>query len=91
MTNDVAFKNSAVWLMMLKEGGRWTAAEVGERLQIDQTAAASAMRAMHEFGTLHKWERSPTNDRVRFGVTTECRIPRGVTVQDVMGLMGAAK
>jgi hypothetical protein len=88
---DPAFKNSAVWLMMLAEGGRWTAAEVGARLEIDQTAAASALRAMHEFGTLQKWDRSPTNDRVRFGVTNECKIPRGVTVQDVAGLMGAAQ
>lgn len=90
MKDNAAFKNSAVWLMMLKEGGRWTAAEVGARLGLDQTAAASALRAMHEFGTLQKWERSEANDRVRFGVTDDCKIPRGVVVRDVAGLMGAA-
>lgn len=84
MSKGPVFSNAAVWLMMLKEGGRWTAAEVGQRLAIDQTAAASALRAMHEFGTVQKWERSPANDRVRFGVTPACKIPRGVTISDVI-------
>jgi hypothetical protein len=87
---EVMFSNSAVWLMMLKEGGRWTAAEVGARVGMDQTAAACALRSMHEFGTIQKWGRSETNDRVRFGVTVECKVPRGITVRDVMDLMGAA-
>jgi predicted transcriptional regulator len=89
--DDVKFSNAAVWLMMLREGGRWTAAEVGERLSLDQTAAAGSLRSMYEFGTVQKWERSETNDRVRYGVTVDCKIPRGVTVKDVAGLMGAAK
>lgn len=81
---DTKFSNAAVWLMMLKEGGRWTATEVGDRLGIDQTAAASALRAMHEFGTVQKWERSEHNDRVRFGVTNACKVPRGVVLRDIL-------
>ena len=27
------FSNAAVWLMMVKEGDRWTAAEIGERMK----------------------------------------------------------
>lgn len=79
------FTNAAVWLMLLKEGGRWSAAEVGERVGMDQTAAATNLRFMEEFGTVKRWARGdkPT-DRVRFGVTAECKVPRGVKLSDIL-------
>jgi predicted transcriptional regulator len=80
---DTTFKNSAVWLMMLKQGGRWTAAEIGVHLGTDQSSAATALRAMVEFGTMARWDRSETNDRVRFGVTADCKVPRGVSVKEI--------
>ena len=84
MSREVKFSNPVVWLMLLREGGRWTASEVGERINLDQTSAAASLRTMTEFGTLRRWDRSETNDRVRFGVTAECKVPRGVTLQDIL-------
>jgi predicted transcriptional regulator len=80
---DTTFKNSAVWLAMLKQGGRWTAAEVGALIGTDQSAAGTALRSMSDFGTVHRWDRSDTNDRVRYGVTADCKVPRGVAVKDI--------
>lgn len=85
MNTKPTFTNAAVWLMMLREGGRWSAAEVGARIGMDQSQVANNLRAMEQFGTLKRWDRGdkPT-DRVRFGVTPECTIPRGVTVADIV-------
>lgn len=84
MKADAKFSNAAVWLMLLKEGGRWTAVEVAARTRQDQTAAAASLRAMHEFGTVQKWDRSADNDRVRFGVTPACKVPRGISISDIL-------
>lgn len=81
---EEGFSNAEVWLLMLKEGGRWSAAEIGQRVGMGQTEAGTNLRAMHEFGTVQKWERVNPGDRVRFGVTPGCKVPRGVTVQDIL-------
>lgn len=79
----MAFNNAAVWLMLAGEGGRWTAAEVAARLGMDQSSVASNLRAMTEFGTMQRWERNEADpaSRVRFGVTPDCTVPRGIKVR----------
>jgi hypothetical protein len=85
MTNG-SFKNADVWLMMLAEGGRWSAAQVGARIDMDQTSVASNLRAMASFGCMKRYERDPMDrhSRVRFGITPECVVPRGITLTQLL-------
>lgn len=81
----MAFNNAEVWLMLAREGGRWTAGEVAERIELDQNNVANSLRTMTEAGTVQRWERTEgvRTSRVRFGVTAECSVPRGITMRQI--------
>lgn len=80
-TNDTS-ATAEVWLALLKEGGRCSAAEVNRIVK--SADAAWVLSELAKTGSARKYEKSPTSDRVRYGVTASCKIPRGVTIGDIL-------
>lgn len=70
----------AAWLLMLTEGGRWSSKEISKKLGKD---LHSHLYRMTEQGYVLKYP-STEDDPVQFGVTTDCKVPLGVTMRDIM-------
>jgi hypothetical protein len=75
-----------IWLLLLKEGGKWDAAEASAAIAgSDRKLIAQNLRFMSEGGYLKRYERDSTEDgRIRYGVTLSCRVPRGVTMGEIL-------
>lgn len=73
-----------VWLHLLKEGGRWSVAEIAAAIRMKPGAVNSCM---YRFVLQGMVIRKPTNKKGRamsdFGVTKQCRIPVGVTIAEL--------
>lgn len=70
------------WMHMLKDGGRWTAAEIKEQFGRDIHATLNRMAAQGyavQFGD--------GRNRVKYGVTPDCKVPIGVTINDLQEIL----
>jgi hypothetical protein len=75
-----------LWLHMLTEGGRWTSAEAADFLCIDQWSARALLNAMVAAGSLKRFEPAEGSRANSFGVTSECRVPMGVTLAELAAI-----
>lgn len=75
-----------IWLLMAKEGGRWSTAELTEKTTYDRMGMAGCIASMVRGGILRQFD-APAGKRHRyeFGVTAACRVPQGVTLADLVG------
>jgi DNA-binding IclR family transcriptional regulator len=71
------------WLVMLKQGGRWTQAELGEETGMPGAALGVALNAMHTRGFAVRYSENGLR-RYQYGVTPTCRVPQGVTVAQML-------
>lgn len=70
-----------IWLHIAKEGGTWTPDEIAQQFNVPRQTAALAM---HNLTTRAKsLTRYKDRGRAKFGVTRVCRIPYGLTVQEL--------
>lgn len=77
------------WLAIAHGGGRWTAREVVDRLPGEsERTVENTVFQMGARGFLKIYEKDDRNNRVRFGVTADCRVPRGITAWEVVEAMG---
>lgn len=77
------------WLVIANGGGRWTVAEVREKLPEEpETTLDNVVRQMGERGFLKLYEKTEQANRLRFGVTAECRVPKGIANWEVVEAMG---
>jgi hypothetical protein len=73
--------------MTIASGGRWTAPEVKAELpNEDPKLIDNAIRAMLASGMVMRYE----GDHPTYGVTWDCTIPRGVSVKQLLQVMGVA-
>lgn len=70
----------AAWLLMLGEGGRWSSKDISQKLGKD---LHSHLYRMMEQGYAIRYA-GGDGEPVRFGVTTDCKVPLGVTMRDIM-------
>jgi hypothetical protein len=70
----------AAWLLMLGEGGRWSAKEISTKLGQD---LHSHLYRMTEQGCVARYP-SSDDEPVQFGVTNDCKVPLGVTMKEIM-------
>lgn len=71
-----------IWILLAKEGGRWSPKEVSEELGIPFPAVNRALYGMaNDYGSL---SRVKVGKGSRFGVTGKCVLPVGVTVGDLV-------
>ncbi|HYF16317.1 MAG TPA: hypothetical protein VEA40_00510 [Ramlibacter sp.] len=71
-----------LWLLMLRQGGRWSTRELRDaNPALDPGAVPAMLKSMASSGSVKKLE----DDKVlRFCVTKDCRIPHGVTLDDLL-------
>lgn len=68
------------WLLMVTQGGRWSASEVQQELGHDLHAH---LQRMVESGHAKKFPGGAKSNSVKFGVTTDCKVPIGVTLKEL--------
>lgn len=71
-----------IWLLMLREGGRWASGELAKTLGMKPPAVYMALNAMTTRGFAVRFE-SP--DGFRYGVAAACGVPQGVKLEDLRG------
>lgn len=73
-----------VWMLLYSEGGRWTADEIAAKLQITRPLW-SALGDMVRYGCVKRFRDRNIDDElsVKFAVTRECRVARGVTIDEM--------
>ncbi len=77
-TSAEAGFTKTVWLFLLHQGGRWKPSELSkEDIGYNGRALSSDLRNLAEAGMLARFD-GPT-----YGVTKNCRIPRGVTLGEL--------
>lgn len=81
-----------VWLLLYTEGGWWTAAEIMRSLQMTASNFRSELGDMERSGHIvrKRGKNVDGENLVRFGVKSDCNIPRGVTPGDIEELLRLA-
>lgn len=75
----------AVWMHMLKNGGRWSCSELSRAIVgVSLHSVEIAVGAMSERGFIKRYERRSHSDRITFGVTKDCKVPNGVQLCELM-------
>lgn len=77
-----------IWLLLYSEGGYWTGSEVDVRLRIGKNVY-TALGEMVRSGFLSR-KKGPNIDGemvVQYGVTSACKLPRGVSVAEIEGML----
>lgn len=81
-----------VWLLLYQEGGRWTEAEVRQKLRLP-AEIHTALREMAERGFVER-KRICNIDQecsIKYGVVRTCKVPRGVTVDEMWEVLQMGK
>jgi predicted ArsR family transcriptional regulator len=76
-----------LWLLMLKEGGRWKSPELAEALKVTPAQAMHALNAMATRGYASRQllpGSLPGRPRYQYGVDAACLVPQGVKVADLL-------
>jgi hypothetical protein len=73
----------AIWLWLLQNGGRWTAAEVAEALRKESMPVFDALANMSRRRLVQDYEPVEGERRKRYGVTGTCCVPQGMCVAEV--------
>ena len=69
-----------VWLLMLREGGRWSATELADSLGLKRPNVLMTMHAMALRGYAVRHGEAGSYS---YGVTGSCKVPNGVTLEDI--------
>lgn len=77
-----------VWLLLYQEGGRWTEAEVRQKLRLP-AEIHTALREMAERGFVERKRVCNIDNEcsVQYGVIRACKVPRGVTVDEMWDVL----
>ena len=75
--------NKELWLWMLNEGGRYTAAEVAKKQEIGVELAMQRLFSMQRRRLIDKFPPAPGSRRQRYGITGMCEVPCGMTIAEV--------
>jgi DNA-binding HxlR family transcriptional regulator len=76
----------AIWMHLLKEGGRWTCAELRDALkEIPGHTVDVTLSRMTTRGLLNRFEKQAGCTSSSYGITRNCKVPYGVHLADLMG------
>lgn len=90
---DRTGKHLLIWMHLVKEGGRWSVAEIAEAIRMKPVAVNNALYRMFEQQMVDRRQRKDGYERVSFGVTVKCKIPLGVTLSalEKLGVLRVAE
>lgn len=80
-----------IWLFLCAEGGFWSVSEIRERLAIVGNMAG-VVSDMVDYGFIVQKKRRTLDGEqvVEYGVVRKCKVPRGVTWEEIQALRAAA-
>lgn len=86
--NQFTSFTKAVWFLLGREGGRWTAGEIMKKVQTNWTtkSATSYLSEMARGGLIRRFR--DEEGHIRYGVTRSCKIPRNLTLAEIEDLVG---
>ncbi len=71
-----------IWTHLAKEGGRWTTGELSKSLDgLNGVRLGCTLRTMARCNLIVRYE---TNAGLQWGVTKSCRLPKFLTVGDLL-------
>lgn len=79
-----AGETKRIWLLLLKEGGRWSAAEIAQKIEDFGDDMSGTLANLVSRGYLRRIAKDESNSRVQFVVTPVCKVPRDVTLRELM-------
>lgn len=74
----------AIWLLILKEGGRWGVGELADALDVNSSQICNMVAAMSSSGHIKMYPRGDGRKFNEYSVDPSCRIPTQVTMKDIM-------
>lgn len=77
-----------MWLLMLEQGGRWTAAELAEKCGVPVKKAESLAAFMVRSRTAKKVRSGKRKNGVAYMVTEGCEVPRGMNLGALLQATG---
>jgi hypothetical protein len=83
-------QTAAIWLFLLKGGGRWTSGEIARGIAGDTDGVSQLLSAMAQSGQVRKHPVVGKERRFAYGVTGDCKVPRAVTVRAIADCVLAA-
>lgn len=75
---------AAMWCHMLKQGGRWTAAELMPVSQRTRDNTDNLLASMVRAGLVIGYRSGSRKNGRAYGVHPECKVPRGITLAQVL-------
>lgn len=77
-----------VWLLLYSEGGFWTVSELRDRLKV-QREIRTHLAEMVERGFLVRRKHADMDGKetVQYSVTMRCKVPRGVTIEEMWAVL----
>lgn len=79
---------AAMWLHMLKHGGRWTATELCRFTHDSRDRADTMLNAMAKRGIVSSYISGKRKNGRAYGVHLGCTLPRGLTLEQVLEAVG---
>ena len=83
--------SKTIWLELLKKGERLSVAELAEISSANKAVQQKIHERLREAGFVRRFDKSPDNNRVRYGVTPDCKIPVGLKIKDVEQVISSWK
>lgn len=79
------------WLLLYVEGGRWEPAEIARRIRVAPRKVTWLLAEMVEREYTVRIDTTTPEGMplAKYGVTSTCRVPRGVVVQELQELIAA--
>lgn len=77
-----------VWTHMLAEGGRWSAAELGEFARVERKQIENLLFSAVNKGYVVRFDDASRANGSAYGVTAACRIPQGVHLNEILKAVG---
>ena len=75
---------ATIWLLIYKQGGWWSAAEVESALAVPPGTIINELTRCVDSGFLKKREVPEDRRKRQYAVMPDCRVPRGITVGEVV-------
>jgi hypothetical protein len=78
-----------IWLLLYTEGGWWGSSEIRERLRMTRDLGTRQLiNEMVGNGFLaRRVHQTPEGDAVQYGVDRRCKVPRGVTIEEMWDIL----
>lgn len=73
-----------IWLLLLKEGGRWRTAEISEALSELPYVVTQALYPLERRESVKRYEKPGKGQFVAWGITPGCKVPQGVSLADLL-------